>query len=237
MPKAKEETSAEIPAATACPQASAGTPPASTAESAPAAPEISPLQAILELARRGNPAILPKLRETLDQFPQIWQHYGDLAGAVERGWLRCLAGRDLLLTESITRELAAMRAGLKPKGRLEGLIVERIVAAWLEAQYAEIALSLAGDEGLRLREFRIKHLAAAERRFHAAVRSLALTRRLLGPAEMHVTHDHRIAPIPPAATPVDPPKATQDSPLAIPADRRNALFGGVPDPVLEEAHV
>lgn len=210
--------------------------PATTAPAAATAPPTTPLQATLELARRGNPVVLPKLREVLDAQPELWQHYGDLAGAVERSWVSLLAGKDLLITESIARQLEALRQELGGTNRLEKLIVERIVSAWLQVQHAEQLLALADGESVKVRQFMLKSGESAERRFQAACRNLAIVRRLLGGVELRVQHTHNmVAPgTPPPAEPATTPTMGVDD------MRRAQLFGrgGEPLPVgMEGAHV
>ena len=41
-------------------------------------PNVTPLQATLILARRGNKKVLPQLRRALDEHPELWKHYGSL---------------------------------------------------------------------------------------------------------------------------------------------------------------
>jgi len=192
---------------------------------APAKQTYTPLQATLMLAQRGNPACLQPLRKALDEHPEIWQHYGDLGGAVERTWIMQIAEKDLLITESVTRQLDALRQELGGANRLEKLIVERIVSAWLQVQHAEHGLADSGQEGLRLRQFRLRQVESAERRFQAASRNLALVRRLLGGVEMHITHEHKVnLPLPASAPAVDPAPGAE-SPSAAVGERREQLFG------------
>ena len=39
---------------------------------------MTPLDATLMSARRGDKTILPLLRQFLDEHPELWQHFGDL---------------------------------------------------------------------------------------------------------------------------------------------------------------
>jgi hypothetical protein len=49
-------------------------------------PDVSPLEATILLARRGKKEILPILRRTLDEHPELWQHFGNLAIQSQEGW-------------------------------------------------------------------------------------------------------------------------------------------------------
>jgi len=206
--------------ATAAPTASAGA----------SKPQLTQLEATLILARRGNLAVLPQLQRTLDEHPEIWQKHGNLGRAVEMNWIQQIAGTDLLVAESLTRQLDAMRNDLGGSTRLEKLIVERIVSAWLQVQYAEALVAGSNDAGIRIRHFYLRQLESAERRFHAACKSMALVRRLLGSVELRVQHTHEIT-MPPA------PVANEAKPSAT-SLRREQLFGpGVPMLKEELTHV
>jgi hypothetical protein len=192
-------------------------------------PTLTPLQTTLQLARRGNPAILPRLRATLAEHPEIWQHYGDLAACVERQFITLIGQKDLLIVESVTRRLAALREELGGGNRVEKLIVERIVSAWLQVQYAEMAVAACDNDGIQMQQFRLKQLESADRRFHAACRNLAMVRRLLGGVELRVSHTHNIA-VPQGdngkPSPVPDNAASAGNAVGV---RRQQLFGnGVP---------
>ena len=53
---------------------------------------MTPLQATLVLARRGNQQILSQLRRTLDDHPEIWKANGDLAKLLEQTWIERIGG-------------------------------------------------------------------------------------------------------------------------------------------------
>lgn len=139
------------------------------------------LEALLAKARRGDRACLPELRKALDAHPELWQRYGDLGTAIERTLIAEIAGDDLILAESVVRQAAAMRGELAATTPLEKLQVDRVVSAWLQIQQAQAAMAACANKDTRLQRLRTQQVDAAERRFQAATRGLALTRRLLGP--------------------------------------------------------
>src|SRR4051794_19956840 len=90
------------------------------------------VRALLERARGGDLGAVPALRRALDDHPEIWQAYGDLAAHARRSWVELIGGPDLTLKESLELKLAAMKddlAGPDPTP-LESLLVDRIAACW-----------------------------------------------------------------------------------------------------------
>src|SRR4051812_21781185 len=76
------------------------------------------LRRVLERAEQGDHSVLPALRKLLDANPQAWQSWGDLAMQAEAAWVSLAAGPNLVLKESLTRKLAALRAYLsRPQHR------------------------------------------------------------------------------------------------------------------------
>ena len=51
------------------------------------------LQGLVDAANRGDAASLKRLRQVLDERPEIWRRAGDLASHVEQTWIRLAAGR------------------------------------------------------------------------------------------------------------------------------------------------
>jgi hypothetical protein len=144
------------------------------------------LRELVARAQAGDASVLPALREALDADPSLWQRCGDLAAQAQAAWLQLLAGHDLFLHESVQRKLEALRlelAGPDPSP-LERLVVERILAGWLQVHYADSSYAQArGPQAAPavLREMQ-RRQESAQRRYLAAVKQLALIRRLLRPA-------------------------------------------------------
>jgi hypothetical protein len=140
----------------------------------------------VQRAREGDRTVLAELRRLLDQNPRLWQCHGDLAQQAEEAWLRLAAGQDLFLHESLCRKLRDLReelAGPDPSP-LEKLLVGRVVACWLQVYYADAVYAQTKDPTVppaTLRELQWRQ-EAAERRFQAAVKQLAVVRKLLRPA-------------------------------------------------------
>ena len=183
------------------------------------------LQQLVERARQGDRTVLPELRKALDENPDIWQAAGDLAKHAEATWVRLISKDDLLIHESIQRELDRRRqelAGEDPTP-LEKQLVDRIIACWLALQHAELMAASMAEHTLPQREHYLKRLDAAERRHTAAVSQLTKVRELLPRKEKAVVKE--------VSTPKKPARqkchvAKKDvKPRKAERNRMNVLFG------------
>jgi hypothetical protein len=139
------------------------------------------LREVFDRARRGDLEALPRLRELLDDRPELWQSYGDVARHALSSWIKLIAGDDLALEESTSRKADALRAevaGPAPSP-LELLLADRVIATWLQLAHAEVMLARSRDASLKLLTFAEKRLDAANRRHINAIGALATLRRLL----------------------------------------------------------
>jgi hypothetical protein len=120
----------------------------------------------------------------MDRNPWIWERYGDLAAHAQGAWLQLIAGPNLMLHESVERKAEQMRAELAgPDPSLpERLLVERVVACWLQTQYADAAYAQlkGGTPGQHAAALRRQN--SAQQRYLHAIRTLAAVRKLLTPA-------------------------------------------------------
>ena len=144
---------------------------------------LTPLQATVELARRGVKEALPYLRKILDEHPELVKQYGDLAKRTEQAWL-ALFGENLLTQEATARQLEAKRQELA-EGKtspLERLVIERVVACWLQLLYLEAREAVGqGIESPEMAAFRLKRKAQANKQLLAAVKSLSELRKVTPP--------------------------------------------------------
>jgi len=140
------------------------------------------LTAVVALAKQGNAEVLPELRDLLDEHPEIWKHYGDLSGQVTAKWLDLLAGDDVLIRESVFRQVNELRSELQAEGAspLETLLVERVIASWLQVRYFDAAVTLATEDVPAVQgRYMQQQLDRAQKRHIEAVRALAEVRKLL----------------------------------------------------------
>ncbi|HEY2158713.1 MAG TPA: hypothetical protein VGH33_23985, partial [Isosphaeraceae bacterium] len=147
------------------------------------APEVIPeIRAVVERAKAGDPSALPRLRELLAEFPVLVAHYGNLAAQAEVGWADLAAGPNLYLRETLLARAAAMRdelSGPSPSP-VERLLVERVVATWMQLNYfvAHEPEAIKARESARLLAFRARRREQAHRMHLSALAALAMVRRL-----------------------------------------------------------
>ena len=157
-------------------------------ESSPDAPAdvraMSELRALARRAKGGDPKVLPRMREVLDDLPDVWKHMGDLSTVVETAWISVLAGKDPLAVESMKRTLAGMRrdlAGRSPSA-VDKMLADQVVACWMEVKHLEAASADGGRATLAHAGFTLKRLESAQRRYLLALKALQDMRGFL-PAE------------------------------------------------------
>jgi hypothetical protein len=142
------------------------------------------VRTLLQRARGGDPTSLAELRQALDRHPEIWQSYGNLAKHARDALIDLVAGPDLVLKESLERQVEAMRLDLAGANRtpLQDLLISRIVTCWIQLGHADAAMAQAGDISIQQGNYFRKNQDSAHRRYLTAVGALAMSRRLLGSA-------------------------------------------------------
>jgi hypothetical protein len=160
-------------------------PPAATApppqQASPAPPSIG--EALMNVARQaeeGDEASLKRLRQFLDENPEVWRRAGDIGAVAERAWIEAVAEDNGLLCESVPRRLRELKSELAGGDAtpLEMLLVDLVGVTWLAAKHAELRASISGGS-LQQATFRLKRAESAQRRFLGAIKTLAKIRALL----------------------------------------------------------
>ena len=139
--------------------------------------------ALAARAQNGDETALPGLREVLDD-PEAVGAMGDLARLAQRALVRKLSGKKLLFREAVARKMELMRAELlgESPAPLERLLVDRVVACWLHLHHLELLHAGQESMSLELGAYYQRCLSSAQRRYLAAVKALALVRKLALPA-------------------------------------------------------
>ncbi len=142
------------------------------------------LRTLLTRAQAGDRAVLPVVRRMLDDPANVRLLGGDLAEHATNSFVTAMNGTDLGFAEAVRRRLELLRAELLGDSPtpLERVLVERVAACWLQVQDADIRAAQ-GQAGASFKqaEFLQRRMDAANKRFLAAVRTLALVRRLAVP--------------------------------------------------------
>jgi hypothetical protein len=131
-------------------------------------------------AQAGDASALPQLRQLLDGRPELWREFGDLARHARESMVALAAGKSLLARESVHRrmdELQAELAGPSPSP-LEKLLVERVVVCWAQAYLADLDALAKDRAGTQQASFAQRRQSAAQARYLAAVKQLAVVRKL-----------------------------------------------------------
>ena len=139
---------------------------------------------VVKRADRGDEKALFITRGLMDGLPDLLDAYGNLAAAAEDALVGLYADRSVVTREALKRTLAEMRvelAGPQPSP-LEKLLVERVVACWLQSYHADHAYARALKE-LPSKEVDLyqRRQDRAARQYLKAIRSLADVRRLIIP--------------------------------------------------------
>ncbi len=162
------------------------------------APELDEVRTLLARAATGDRDALPPLRALLDGRPGVWEKLGDLAAHVQMAWVDRIGRSDVAVKEALGRRTDALRNELATPGAspLERLLIDRVVATWLEVHAADLDAAVASDVLPEKVELAMKRQEAAGRRHARAIESLANVRRLL-PASVRPTpgtEDSRVEP-------------------------------------------
>jgi hypothetical protein len=151
---------------------------------APLPTDANELFAIATRAQDGDKSAIPAVLELLKKPGAIDSLGGNLARNAMETLLGKYAGKNLLAREAITHKLDQMRAELAGPNPspLETLLVERIVATWLHLSHLETLYAGKDSMSLELGSYFQKCISAASKRHLAAVKALAVIRRLAIPA-------------------------------------------------------
>lgn len=137
---------------------------------------------ILQRAQRGDESTLPELRRMLT-CPEVVDFFGNLAEQAERSLIDATAGKNVAAREGLLRKLEMLReelAGPSPTS-VERLLVERIVACWLQVQDADIRFAQAKDVEIEWGDYFQRRMDRAHRRYLSAIKTLAHIRKFAIP--------------------------------------------------------
>jgi hypothetical protein len=126
---------------------------------------------------------MPAVREALDSPASVDLLGGDLARQAQLSLVHKISGENLLLREALCRKLDLLRAdlaGVSPTP-LERLLADRVAACWLHLHHLEIVYAQKETVTIQLGTYYQRCLSAAQKRYLAAVKTLAVVRKLAVP--------------------------------------------------------
>lgn len=142
------------------------------------------MRTIVKRAQTGDASTLPLLRKMLEDPATVDQLGGDLARQAALSLINAAAGENLAFKEALTRKLKLLReelAGPDPTP-LERLLVERIIACWLQLYSADIRLAQnEANMTMKQVEHHEERRDRAHRRYLSAIKTLASVRKLALP--------------------------------------------------------
>ncbi len=142
------------------------------------------VRALLKRAATGDTTTAPILRKMLENPNTIELLGGNLAKCAQRSFIDAIAGQDLSVREAVAAKMECMRKELLGENPtpVERLLVERVVACWLQVQDADIRSAQAKDVSFRQADYNQRRMDAAHKRYLSALKALALIRKLAVPA-------------------------------------------------------
>ena len=142
------------------------------------------MEKILQRARKGDESVLPAVREMLKDAGAVDRLGGDLSRMAEQALIRAATGENLSFREALILKLDLLRAELAgpAPAPLERLLVDRVVACWLQLHLADLFLAQQGTKlTLAQAEYHQRTRDRAHQRFLSGIKALALIRKLVVP--------------------------------------------------------
>ena len=184
---------------------------------------LSRLQRLVAAANAGDGDSLTKLREMLDTHPQVWQTVGDLGAHAEFAMINLASQGDQLMLESMARHVAQLKANLVGPNPtpLERLTVQRVVACWLAAQFADRACATADGGEIQTNAW-ARRQQMAEKRYQTAVKTLSLVQKMAPNSIQTAAASKTPIAVPGRPSDADEKDAATDSKMATCSSRDDA---------------
>ena len=149
----------------------------------PVMPTEAEFQALLAEANKGSQPAIKQLKQLLDEQPHIWQHVGDMGKQAEERLVQHIAKGNMLVVESVRRELEVMRADLLDgqATRMERLLVDRVVICWLRLQYLDVVYPSGDGLAAATAKLVMQQRESAQRLLNSAQSALQTFRKLAPP--------------------------------------------------------
>lgn len=135
--------------------------------------------------KKPDPKDIQALKKWIEETPGLWRVFYDFSLMTQRNAIEKMAP-DKITQASVTANMDEIKQklGYAESTELEKLLIENIVSAWLNFQYADFKVKdYVGQGGIRLIEIEFweKRLSMSQSRYLRACEMLARVRRLLSP--------------------------------------------------------
>ncbi|MEQ1905984.1 MAG: hypothetical protein ABL888_17475 [Pirellulaceae bacterium] len=147
----------------------------------------------VEAANSGNETALANLRQQLTgpNAMSIIEACGNLAYQAEESLLRAVLRDQEGTMECIRHRLQQMRIelGWSKAPAHEKIVIEQIVATWLQLNFAEMEASQSKSNSIALAKYNQFRIDRAQRRHLAAIKMLATIRKMALPIRVEINAD------------------------------------------------
>jgi hypothetical protein len=133
---------------------------------------------LLRRTQAGDESTLPLVRRIFQRPGAVERLGGDLATDIRANLIGRLAGRDLLVREGLARKLDLMADDLAARTPIERLLVERVVTCWPHLHFLELSFERQTSTPIDLAEYYQRTIDRAQKRYLAAIKTLATVRKL-----------------------------------------------------------
>jgi hypothetical protein len=163
------------------------------------------LEKFIDLVRRaeaeGN-AVLPDVRAFLDEHPDLWRRFGDLAASAKLAMIDVAVGGQPVLKEATVRQANDLENELTgpDASPLEKVLAGHVAASWLAVAEARTTAANARSASLPQAEYLDRRRDRAGQRLESAAKTMALVKKLLRPAPSPVEVATRTAGVAGRAT-------------------------------------
>jgi hypothetical protein len=141
---------------------------------------------LFQAAQQGDAAAFRAVAVHRERHPAMGERLGDMARRARSAWIAVAAPNDLVAAEGIRHRVKALRdeLGEEDSSPLEWMLVERVILCWIQVHHAEeqYAALLPDNHPVRRGDHFQKRIDGAHYRFLAAVRTLAMVRKLVTPS-------------------------------------------------------
>jgi len=138
---------------------------------------------LMDRAQGGDQSAMPPLQKLMEH-PEFVEFFGgNLAQQAQLALIHKYSGKNLLVRDSLRRQVKAMAAELAGANAspLERLLVDRIVACWLHLHHLEAIYANRDNMSLELGSYYQRCISAAHKRYLSAIKTLAAVRKLAVP--------------------------------------------------------